>query len=107
MLNTLTALPGFLALKKDFLEKAEQHLSAVYENYRKLGTYFSKYGISATMSLPITDLSACVPIPLGRQTGNAQAGEVSAHVGPNVRGIFLALVEFTRDRKDGRMSLIV
>ena len=88
MLNTLTALPGFLALKKDFLEEAEQHLSAAYENYRKLGTYFSKYGISATMSLPITD-------------------EVSAHVGPNVRGIFLALVEFTRDRKDGRMPLIV
>ena len=107
MFNTLTALPGFLALKKDFLEEAEQHFSAAYENYRKLGTYFSKYGISATMSLPITDLSACLPIPLGRQTGNTQAGEVSAHVGPNVRGIFLALVEFTRDRKDGRMPLIV
>jgi len=36
--------------------------------------YFSKYGISATMSLPITD-------------------EVSAHVGPDLRGVLLGLVE--------------
>jgi len=36
------------------------------------------------MSLPITDLSAC---------GHAQAGEVSAHVGPDLRGVLLGLVE--------------
>lgn len=74
-------LAGFLAFKKETLEEAEKHLTAAYKNYRKLGTYFSKYGISATMSLPIT-------------------GEVSAHVGPNVRGILLALVEiYQRQRK--------
>ncbi len=39
-----------------------------------LHTYFSKYGISTTMSLPITD-------------------EISAHVGPNIRGVLLGLVE--------------
>jgi len=67
-------LAGFLAFKKELFEEAEQYLNAAYRNYRKLGTYFSKYGISATMSLPITE-------------------EVSAHVGPDVRGILLALVE--------------
>ena len=61
-------------MKRELLEEAADYLSAAYEKYRKLGTYFSKYGISATMSLPITD-------------------EVSVHVGPDVRGILLALVE--------------
>jgi len=78
-------IAGFLAFKKELFEEAEGYLVAAYKNYRKLGTYFSKYGISATMSLPITGLSACLPVPSGRQTGNAQAGEVSAHVGPDVR----------------------
>ena len=74
-------LAGFLALKKDKLDEAKEYLKIAYENYRKLGTYFSKYGISATMSLPITD-------------------EVSAHVRPNVRGILLALVEiYQRQRR--------
>jgi len=36
---------------------------------------------------------------LGRQTGNAQAGEVSAHVGSDVRGILLALVEIYQRQK--------
>jgi len=36
------------------------------------------------MSLAITDLSAC---------GHGQAGEVSAHVGPDLRGVLLDLVE--------------
>ena len=67
-------LAGFLALKKELLEEAEECLSTAHQKYRKLGTYFSKYGVSATMSLPITD-------------------EVSAHVGADVRGILLALVE--------------
>jgi len=74
-------LAGFLAFKKEMLEEAEEYLATAYKKYRSLGTYFSKYGISATMSLPITDLSAC----------NAQAGEVSAHVGPDVRGNFPSL----------------
>jgi len=73
-------LAGFLAFKKELLEEAEQYLNEAYGNYRKLGTYFSKYGISATMSLPIID-------------------EVSAHVGPDVRGILLALVEIYQRQK--------
>jgi tetratricopeptide (TPR) repeat protein len=79
-------LAGFLAFKKEMLEEAEQHLDTAYENYRKLGTYFSKYGISATMSLPITD-------------------EVSAHVGPDVRGILLALVEIYQRKEQWKDAL--
>ena len=67
-------LAGFLALKQERLEEAARYLRAAAEKHGHLGRYFSKYGISATMSLPITD-------------------EVSAHVGPNLRGVLLGLVE--------------
>ena len=77
-------LAGFLALKKEQLAEAADYLTTAAEKHKRLGRYFSKYGISATMSLPITDLSAC---------GHAQAGEVSAHVGPDLRGVLLGLVE--------------
>ncbi|MBW1999913.1 MAG: DUF4236 domain-containing protein [Deltaproteobacteria bacterium] len=73
-------LAGFLALKKERLEEAASYLSTAAEKHRRLSRYFSKYGISATMSLPITD-------------------EVSAHVGPDVRGILLALVEIYQTQK--------
>ncbi|MBW2341945.1 MAG: DUF4236 domain-containing protein, partial [Deltaproteobacteria bacterium] len=77
-------LAGFLALKKERLEEAANYLATAAEKHSRLGRYFSKYGISATMSLPITDLPAC---------RHAQAGEVSAHVGPDLRGVLLGLVE--------------
>lgn len=67
-------LAGFLALKQERLEEAANYLVNASEKYNRLGRYFSKYGISATMSLPITD-------------------EVSAHVGPDLRGVLLGLVE--------------
>jgi len=67
-------LAGFLALKKEQLEEAATYLATAAEKHSRLGRYFSKYGISATMSLPITD-------------------EVSAHVGPDLRGVLLGLVE--------------
>ncbi len=67
-------LAGFLALKKERLKEAADHLEHAEEQEGQLGTYFSRYGISATMSLPITD-------------------EVSAHVGPDLRGVLLGLVE--------------
>jgi len=77
-------LAGFLALKQEQLIEAATYLATAAEKHSRLGRYFSKYGISATMSLPITDLSAC---------GHAQAGEVSAHVGTDLRGVLLGLVE--------------
>jgi len=67
-------LAGFLTLKKEQLAEAADYLTTAAEKHSRLGRYFSKYGISATMSLPITD-------------------EVSAHVGPNLRGVLLGLVE--------------
>ncbi|RMF73799.1 MAG: DUF4236 domain-containing protein [Acidobacteria bacterium] len=67
-------LAGFLALKQERLEEAANYLEAAAEKPSGLGRYFSKYGISATMSLPITD-------------------EVSAHVGSDLRGVLLGLVE--------------
>ncbi len=67
-------LAGFLALKQGQLEVAAKYLARAAKTHRRLGRYFSKYGISATMSLAITD-------------------EVSAHVGPNLRGVLLGLVE--------------
>lgn len=48
-------LAGFLALKKERLEEAANYLATAAEKHSRLGRYFSKYGISATMSLPITD----------------------------------------------------
>ncbi|GAB4278427.1 MAG: hypothetical protein Kow0029_21680 [Candidatus Rifleibacteriota bacterium] len=67
-------LAGFLTLKKEQLAEAADYLATAAEKHNRLGRYFSKYGISATMSLPITD-------------------EVSAHVGPDLRGVLLGLVE--------------
>jgi tetratricopeptide (TPR) repeat protein len=67
-------LAGFLALKRERLEEAARRLAAAAEKHGRLGTLFSRYGISAVMSLPITD-------------------EVSAHVGPDLRGALLGLVE--------------
>ncbi|HDH96892.1 MAG TPA: DUF4236 domain-containing protein [Proteobacteria bacterium] len=73
-------LAGFLALKKGLLDKAERYLNTAAEKRRQLGRYFSKYGIAAIMSLPITD-------------------EVSAHVGPELRGVLLGLVEVYQCQK--------
>ncbi len=67
-------LAGFLTLKKEQLTETADYLATAAEKHSRLGRYFSKYGISATMSLPITD-------------------EVSAHVGPDLRGVLLGLVE--------------
>lgn len=67
-------LAGFLALKQERLEEAANYLTTAAEKHSRLGRYFSKYGISATMSLPITE-------------------EVSAQVGPDLRGVLLGMVE--------------
>lgn len=67
-------LAGFLALKKERFEEASEYLLTAAKRSKELCRYFTKYGISAIMSLPITE-------------------EVSVHVGPNIRGILLGLVE--------------
>ncbi|MFQ5480942.1 MAG: DUF4236 domain-containing protein [Thermodesulfobacteriota bacterium] len=67
-------MAGYLALKNNKFNEAEKYLSSARDNYKSLGKYFSKYGVSATMSLAITE-------------------EVSAHVKPYLRGVLLALTE--------------
>ena len=76
---------GQQAVKKEQLTEAADYLATAADlpaaqgtaqagKHLRLSRYFFKYGISATMSLPIT-------------------GEVSAHVGPDRRGVLLGLVE--------------
>ncbi len=67
-------LAGFLALKKGKLAAATRYLTTAVGQEQELGHYLSHYGIAATMSLAITE-------------------EVSAHVGPDMRGVLLALAE--------------
>jgi tetratricopeptide (TPR) repeat protein len=67
-------LAGFLALNQERLDAAANYLTLAAEKHNRLGRYFSRYGISALLSLPITD-------------------ELAAHVRPNLRGVLLGLVE--------------
>jgi predicted Zn-dependent protease len=67
-------LAGVLALKAQRLAEAERHLSAALGNAGRLGKQLEKYGMSALISLPITE-------------------EVAAHVEPDERGVLLALAE--------------
>ena len=73
-------MAGFLALKKNRLEEAGRFLEGAAEKPDQLGRYFAKYGIDALISLPITE-------------------EVSAHVGPDLRGVLLGLVEVYQRQK--------
>jgi len=67
-------LAGVLALKQERFDEAAAYLTTAAQQEGELGHYISKYDIVATMSLVITD-------------------EVSAHVGPDIRGVLLALAE--------------
>jgi tetratricopeptide (TPR) repeat protein len=67
-------LAGFLALKKGRLEEAIKYLTTAAGKEQELGRYLSNYGIGATMNLPVIE-------------------EVTAHVGPDIRGVLLALAE--------------
>lgn len=61
-------LAGFLALKQNRLEVAANYMATAAGKRDCLGRYFCKYGISATMSLLITD-------------------DVPAQVGPDLHGV--------------------
>jgi len=67
-------MAGYLALKNNKLKEAEEFFSSARDNYKSLGRYFSKYGVTATMSLAITN-------------------EYTAHLNPSIRGVLLALTE--------------
>ena len=67
-------IAGLLSLKNNRLQDAGRYLSAAVKNHAQLGKHFSKYGISPVLALPVTE-------------------EISAHIGPDLRGALLGLVE--------------
>lgn len=74
-------LAGFLSLKLGRAEDAAGYLQIAAARHQRLGRFFSKYGIAATMSLPVTE-------------------EVAARAEPNLRGVLLGLVEaYQRQRR--------
>ncbi len=82
-------LAGFLALRKGRAEEGAKYLAAAAKMHDRLGGCFSKYGVSAMMTLPIT-------------------GEIAATVGPDLRGVLLGLVEAYQRldrRRDAAASL--
>ena len=72
-------LAGFLALKHKDFDRAIDWLRLAADKSHRLGRYFAKYGMAATLSLPITE-------------------EVTAHMGPDLRGIWLGLAEAHQGR---------
>ncbi len=79
-------LAGFVALKKNRLDDAVRYLSSAVKNHHHLGHYFSKYRISATMSLPITR-------------------DISADIQPDIRGVLLGLVEVYQLQENWPMAM--
>jgi len=79
-------LAGFLALKTEHLDQAHRCLTLVVEKQEKLGHYFAKYGIDASLSIVITD-------------------EVSAIVEPNLRGVLLGLVEVYQQQSQWKQAI--
>lgn len=67
-------LLGVLALKRGDLSRAAVHLQDAAQHADELGQLFARYGIAATVSIEI-------------------AQEISAHIGPDLRGVLLALAE--------------
>lgn len=65
---------GMLAFKREAYADAERRLLTALKRRQRLGTYFSKYGLDLTLTLPISET-------------------VAAHVGPTVRAVRLALAE--------------
>lgn len=73
-------LAGVLALKKGQLDAATRYLTAAAGKAQELGRQLSHYGLTATMSLAVTE-------------------EVAAHVEPSLRGVLLALAEVYQARE--------
>lgn len=67
-------MAGILSLKREGFADAEKSLKTAKRKQARLGYYFDKYGVQAAASLAITE-------------------EVAAIIGPDVRGLLLALAE--------------
>lgn len=67
-------MAGMISLKFAQYQDSKRHLTAALAKARFLGHHLHKYGVEATIHLPVTP-------------------ELQAVVGPNVRGVLLGLVE--------------
>ncbi len=70
-------LAGMLRLRREDLQQAERHLKGALDE--RLGTLYEKYGVGASMDLPVTH-------------------EVTAYVSPEPRSTLLALAELYQQR---------
>lgn len=72
-------MAGFIYLKKGDYRKASEILKKADRKHGELCRYFSKYGISLRMTMPITE-------------------EIAAHIRPGRRGLLLGLVEALQEQ---------
>jgi len=79
-------LAGFLALKTEHLDEAEQYLKLAAEKQERLGCYFTKYGVEAALRFSITD-------------------EVDAIIKPDLRGVLLGLVEVYQQQSSWQQAI--
>ena len=73
-------LAGVLSLKQERVEAAIHYLIMADQQQKELGQHLFRHDITATLSIPVTE-------------------EITAHVGPNVRGVLLALAEAYQGRE--------
>lgn len=67
-------MAGIVSLRREMFQQAIELLQFAFIHHGELGTYFRKYGVRADVGIPITE-------------------HIMAHVGPDQRGVLLALVE--------------
>lgn len=79
-------MAGLLAVKHERFEAAERFLMRARSRHAKLGSSFKKYGVQATVSLPITD-------------------EVGAIIAADQRGVLLALAEVHQHRGHPKQAI--
>ena len=79
-------IAGFLALKAEQSDQAEQYLQLAAEKQQRLGYYFSKYGMQAALHFCVTD-------------------EITALVGPDLRGVLLGLVEIYQQQSRWQQAI--
>lgn len=74
-------LAGILSLKNESFQESATYLQYALSNLNNLGMYFNKYGVSARVSIPVTE-------------------GISATIEPDERGIRLALAEAYQGMND-------
>ncbi len=79
-------MAGLISLKHERFDAAEHFLMRARSKHSWLGHYFGKYGVQATVSLPITD-------------------EVAAIIGADQRGVLLALAEVQQHQGDPKKAI--